>query len=96
VSAAWNRGLSVIVATIPPQIEARQGHGGAPRSVDPFNAALVPAVTAVGADVVDVYGALSSDPSRWISQYDGLHPNADGYAEIARRFYDRIREKFEQ
>jgi lysophospholipase L1-like esterase len=95
-SAAWGRGLSVIVGTIPPQVEAWQGHGGAPRSVGLFNAALVPAVTAVGADVVDVYAALSQDPNRWISQYDGLHPNADGYAEIARRFYERIRDRFEQ
>jgi lysophospholipase L1-like esterase len=61
-------------------------------TVDAYNAAISQAARQEGATVVDLHlnGAQISQHPEWISS-DGFHPNAQGYAAIAKLFEDAYR-----
>jgi lysophospholipase L1-like esterase len=61
-------------------------------SVDAYNAAISQAATQEGATLVDLHlnAAQISQHPEWISA-DGFHPNAQGYAVIAKVFEDAYR-----
>ncbi len=96
IRAARDRGVPVMVGTLLPQIGENQTHGGAPELVVPFNNQLVSAAMAAGAlRVVDLYSGIFPRRAEWISPYDGLHPTASGYAEMARLWLAAIQSQFE-
>jgi len=61
-------------------------------TVDAYNAAISQAATQEGATLVDLHlnGTQISQHPEWISA-DGFHPNAQGYAVIAKLFEDAYR-----
>ena len=95
ISAAHSRNVPVMVGTLLPQIATDLSHGGAPDLIVPFNAQLVPVATNAGATVVDLYSTLMTDVTDWISPYDGLHPTAAGYREMALLWFNAIRSPYE-
>jgi len=85
------QGVSVFVATLPPQ---RRG-GLRANSVDlipGFNDELRKTAAEEGATLVDVNSAFDL---AWIGQ-DGLHPTDAGYSRLADIFFAAIRSAFEQ
>jgi lysophospholipase L1-like esterase len=58
-----------------------------------LNAEIRTLATAEGVPLVDVFDAFNGDLS--LLGADGLHPNAEGFARIASKFYDVIRERLE-
>jgi lysophospholipase L1-like esterase len=94
ISAARNRGANVIVGTLLPEI-ASDVNAGSSNLIVPFNNLLVPAAIAAGAVVVDLYSDISTDVTDWISPFDGLHPTEAGYQEMARVFFNSIKNAFE-
>jgi acyl-CoA thioesterase-1 len=93
VRSAKSRNLRVFLATVPPII------GNAPRGL---GAALVPLLNseirllaqAENVTLVDVWAAFPANPQPYLG-FDGLHPNADGYAKIADAFFTSIRTALE-
>jgi lysophospholipase L1-like esterase len=90
---ARSRGIRVFIGTIPP---ARPGGFRAIRQVllDDYNARVRDVARTEGAVLVDIYGALATNPLLYIG-VDGLHPNEVGYARIAETFFAAIRSEFE-
>jgi lysophospholipase L1-like esterase len=95
IAAARSRNVPVIVGTLLPEITVDLTHGGAPLLIAPFNAKLVPAVTSAGARVVDLFSDIATDETDWISPFDGVHPTAAGYQEMARVWFNSIQNAFE-
>jgi lysophospholipase L1-like esterase len=102
VSFAKNRGLRVVVGTLPPENPiAPTGTGpscvarnGGYAFVTPFNNALKIMAAAENIPVADVYQAFNGDVTTLID-CDGLHPTALGYQTIAQSFFDVITKTFE-
>jgi lysophospholipase L1-like esterase len=94
VADARNRGAQVMVGTLLPQI-AGSINAGAVGLIAPFNALLLPAAASAGARVVDLHTDIATDLTDWISPYDGLHPTAAGYQEMARVWFRSIQGAFE-
>ena len=94
ISEARNRGARVMVGTLLPEIAGLKNAGSSSLIV-PFNNQLVPASIGAGAVVVDLYSDISTDISDWISPYEGLHPTEAGYQEMARVFFNAIKNAFE-
>jgi lysophospholipase L1-like esterase len=94
IFAARGLGVRVLVGTLLPEIA-----GGARASpaylIVPFNSLLVPVAQSAGATVVDLYGDIVTDATDWISPYDGLHPTEAGYQEMARVWFNSIKNAFE-
>jgi lysophospholipase L1-like esterase len=95
IFAARSLGVRVMVGTLLPEIAGLKNAGSATLIV-PFNSQLVPAATSSGATVVDLYSDIVTDVTDWISPYEGLHPTEAGYQEIARVWFNSIRNAFEQ
>ena len=97
IAAVRSRGIPVFVGTLPPEITMDLTHGGAPDLVPFFNAnaQLVPAATAAGARVVDLYLDLITDMTDWVSPLDGLHLTEAGYSEVARVWFNTLRSAYE-
>jgi lysophospholipase L1-like esterase len=95
IAAARTGAGRVMVGTLLPEIATDLSHGGAPDLILPFNAQLVPAATAAGARVVDLYSDVAMDATAWISPYDGLHPTEAGYQEIARVWFASVQNGYE-
>jgi lysophospholipase L1-like esterase len=95
IAAARTGAGRVMVGTLLPEIATDLTHGGAPALIVPFNAQLVPAATAAGARVVDLYSDIAMDATDWISPYDGLHPTEAGYQEIARVWFANVQSAYE-
>jgi lysophospholipase L1-like esterase len=91
---ARNSGAQVLVGTLLPQI-AGDINATAFDLIVPFNARLLPAATAAGAHVVDLYSDIATDVTDWISPYDGLHPTEAGYQELARVWFTSLERLFE-
>ncbi len=95
VTEARNRGVRVMLATIPPQ------RAGGVRNRDRV-AAIIPGfndeVRALAArhsvPVVDVFSAIQPDLQHLIG-VDDLHPTPQGYDVITKTFFDAIRVNFE-
>jgi lysophospholipase L1-like esterase len=95
IAAAQSRNVRVMVGTLLPEVPAELTHGGLPDLIVPFNTQLVPAATNAGARVVDLYSAIAMDVTDWISPYDGLHPTAAGYQEMATVWLSAVRSAYE-
>ena len=88
VRLATGRGMTVFLATIPPQ---RVGGKGNPALVDKYNGQLKVMAAKKGAILVDVNALL---PLSLIGQ-DGLHPTEAGYQKLAEIWLDALKAKFE-
>lgn len=93
VRDARGRGMRVFLATIPAVNPA--GARGMTRylAVPPLNAEIRLLASAEGVTLVDVFQVFNNNFS--LLSVDGLHPNAEGFAQIARTFYDAIRSNLE-
>lgn len=94
IADARSRGVRVFLATIPPANPA--GARGLTRyqAVPMLNAEIRALAVAEGVQLVDVFDAFNGDFS--LLSVDGLHPNAEGFARIASKFYDVIRQDLEE
>jgi len=88
VRNATGRGITVMLATLPPQ---RIGGKGSPRLVDKYNSELKVMAGKKGAILIDDNAQL---PLSLIGQ-DGLHPTETGYQKLAEIWLDAIRGRFE-
>jgi lysophospholipase L1-like esterase len=91
VKFARARGISVFVATLPPQ------RPGGPKAlsehlVGRFNNELKRMAPEEGATVIDINAGFTLD----LIGEDGLHPTEAGYARFADIVFDAMRVKFEQ
>lgn len=82
---ARSKGVSVVVGTIPPQINGASKYNGV---VTAANGAIPGAVGGAGGSVAGVYGAMSGKAS--LFHADGFHPVDAGQAVIAAAFADRL------
>lgn len=95
IEMATAQGVTVFIATIPPQREnGAFGRTEVARLIPGFNAQLKTMATARGATVVDVNAAMSADLNRYIGS-DDLHPTAEGLRLIGETFYAAVREKLD-
>ncbi len=90
IEIAHARGVTVLIATIPPQREGGSRDVVA-KLIPGFNAQLKTMALARGATVVDVNAALAADLARYISS-DDLHPTAEGLQVIGETFFAAIRQ----
>ncbi|MBA3641053.1 MAG: GDSL-type esterase/lipase family protein [Acidobacteriota bacterium] len=90
VREASNRGIPVMIATLPPQ-RPNSPKGFGTEYVPRFNDLVRTMAASKGAQLVDV-GSL---PLSFIGQ-DGLHPSEAGYARIAEMWFDAIKARFER
>jgi lysophospholipase L1-like esterase len=91
-SRAAGRGVTVFLATLPP--ENPQGRNGtAAAAVAPLNAQIASLATSRQWTLVDVYAAFKGDLG--LIGSDGLHPTDAGYDVIAQAFFERITAKLE-
>jgi lysophospholipase L1-like esterase len=90
VRNAQGRGMTVMLATIPPQ-RTGSGKAAAPGLVDKYNNELRQMAAKKGAILVDVNAQF---PVSLIGQ-DSLHPTEEGYQKIAEIFLDAIKAKYE-
>jgi lysophospholipase L1-like esterase len=90
---AQSRGVRPYLATIPPMVPGLQRSLGA-ALVPGFNDQIRALAASAGVTLVDVYNALNTAPTQYIG-FDGLHPNADGYAKIADTFFTALRATLE-
>jgi lysophospholipase L1-like esterase len=88
-------GAKVMVSTLLPQVPADFTHGGDATDVQIFNLLLGPMVESTGSTLVDMYSDINTNVNAWISPYDGLHPTAAGYQEMARYWFTFIQAAFE-
>ncbi len=95
IDTAQGQGVTVFIATIPPQREnGAFGRTVVARLIPGFNAELKTMATARGATVVDVNAAMSADLNRYIGP-DDLHPTAEGLRLIGETFYAAVRAKLD-
>lgn len=91
-SYAASKNVQVFLATLPPMDPNKRGDAAA--AVAPFNAQVVSLAAARSWTVVDVNAAFKGDLG--LIGADGLHPTDAGYQVIAKAFYDKIVEKYDQ
>ena len=95
IDMAAGQGVTVFIATIPPQREnGAFGRTDVARQIPGFNAQLKAMATAKGVTVVDVNAAMSADLNRYIGP-DDLHPTAEGLRLIGETFYAAVRQKLD-
>lgn len=95
IELAQAQGVTVFIATIPPQREnGAFGRTVVARLIPGFNAQLKTMATARGATVVEVNAAMSADLNRYIGP-DDLHPTAEGLRLIGETFYAAVRTKLD-
>ncbi len=95
IEIASSQGVTVLIATIPPQREnGAFGRTEVARQIPGFNAQLKVMAVAKGATVVDVNAAMSADLNRYIGP-DDLHPTAEGLRLIGETFFAAIRAKLD-
>jgi len=90
---ARSRGIRPYLATIPPMVPGLLRSLGA-ALVPAFNDQIRALAASQGVTLVDVYNALNVAPTQYIG-FDGLHPNADGYALIADTFFNSLKATLE-
>ncbi|MGE3512813.1 MAG: SGNH/GDSL hydrolase family protein [Vicinamibacterales bacterium] len=93
VRDARSRGVRVFLATVPPQNPAGRRGALGYQVVPLLNAEIRTLALTEGVPLVDVYDAFNGNLG--LLAGDGLHPNADGFARIAAKFYDVVQERLE-
>jgi len=92
-SEARLRGMRVLLATLAPPRPS--GNRAIPQIlIDDYNNRMRALAASEGAVLVDIYGGLLPDVTRYIG-VDGLHPTEAGYAKIADIFFQAIQNNFE-
>jgi len=92
-SEARLRGMRVFIATMcPPRPGGNRTIGQI--YIDDYNNRMRALAASEGAVLVDIYGGLLPDVTRYIG-VDGLHPTEIGYAKIADIFFQSIQANFE-
>jgi lysophospholipase L1-like esterase len=94
IGYARSKGVPVLVGTLLPMVPG-DVNAGAVNLIVPFNNQLWGVATSAGATVVDLYTDIAGDVTDWISPYDGLHPTAAGYQEMARVWFNAVKSAFE-
>jgi lysophospholipase L1-like esterase len=89
-----NRGARLFIATIPPTRGTGQ-NAIAPALIQSLNSTIRTTARGENAVLVDVFGALSDDVTKYIGA-DGLHPTEAGYLKIAETFFAAIRADLER
>jgi len=84
----------VMIGTLPPQDPSNPQRTYA-SLVPQVNSLLMSAVPSRGATLVDLYSDMSGNIPAWISSVDGLHPTPAGYQEMARVWFNAIRNAYE-
>lgn len=92
-SEARLRGMRVFLATLaPPRPGGNRAIGQF--FIDDYNNRMRALAASEGAVLVDIYGGLLPEVTRYIG-VDGLHPNEAGYAKIADLFFQAIQNTLE-
>lgn len=86
------RGMTVMLATLPPEAAPRDAETIA--KVQLLNARIAGVAASEGVTLVDVYSAFPADPTGLVGD-DGLHLTAAGYALVANAFFDAIKARLE-
>lgn len=90
---ARSRNVRVFLATVPPQNPNGPRGALGYQTVPLLNAEIRLLASSEGVPLVDVSDAFGGNLS--LLGPDGLHPNAEGYATIANRFFSVLRERLE-
>ena len=90
VRAARARGVTVFLATIPPQAPPRTGVA---QAIPAFDDGVKAIAQREGVMLVDIFAAMGGD-GRYIGR-DGEHPTADGFEVMAQTFFAAIQQKLE-
>lgn len=93
IGEAQRRGITVLLATLPPQNPAGSRGGGADE-LPALNREIVKMAADEGATLVDLHAALGTYQG-YIGA-DGLHPTVAGYQKIAEVWFEAIKAKFEK
>lgn len=93
ITEARNRGVRTFLATVPPGNPAGSRGVQIYQTVPLLNAEIRTLATAEGVPLVDVNDAFNNNLT--LLSGDGLHPNAQGYATIANKFFDVIKAQLE-
>lgn len=93
VREARVRGVTVFLATLPPQREGAS-RASAPTLIEPTNEQIRAVASAEGAVLVDLHRDFRGEVDLLLGA-DGLHPNAAGYQRMANSFFAAIRERLE-
>jgi lysophospholipase L1-like esterase len=92
VRGARSRGVTVFLATLPPQ-RLNGPRNGVARMIPDFNENIKALAQREGATLVDIYTAMGGD-GRYIGR-DDLHPTPEGFEVMARAFAAAIVDKLE-
>ena len=93
VQTARSRGMTVFIGTMaPPRPNGNRTIGQI--YIDDFNNRIRALAAQEGATVVDLYGGLLTDVTRYVG-VDGLHLTEAGYARVADLFFQAIQANFE-
>jgi len=90
---ARNRNVRVFLATVPPQNPNGPRGALGYQTVPLLNAEIRLLASSEGVPLVDVSDAFGGNLT--LLGPDGLHPNAEGYATMANRFFTVLRERLE-
>ena len=93
IRAADERGVAVMLATLPPQDPEGSRGDGAP-AVPDLNRAIRRLARNEGAVLVDLFNGLGGTPVGSVG-VDGLHLTASGYAKVAQLWFDAIQDEYE-
>ena len=93
IRAADERGVAVMLATLPPQDPEGTRGDGAP-AVPDLNRAIRRLARNEGAVLVDLFNGLGGTPAGSVG-VDGLHLTARGYAKVAQLWFDAIQDEYE-
>lgn len=92
VRAARARGITVFLATLPPQ-RLNGPRNGVARSIPGFNESIKELAAREGATLVDIFEAMGGD-GRYIGP-DDLHPTPQGFEVMAQAFFNALQQKLE-
>ena len=96
IDDAKGAGVAPYLATIPPMDGSKccPRRGSAAPQVPGFNDSVRALAASEGIPLVDVYAALNTAPSQYLSD-DGLHPNDAGYQKIGETFFAALKTTLE-
>ena len=94
VRLAHDRGVTVFLATLPPE-RAGASRAFAPEAIEPTNVQIRAMASTEGVFLVDLYRDFNGEVDVLLGA-DGLHPNAAGYRRMAESFFAAIRATLEE